>query len=74
MANAQAAAADPRENPMYGVALLKIAMELKKDPSRTFEQILGGVVDAMGFEPSDFQRYVAQNMGLLVTTAKARGY
>lgn len=67
-------AEDPAAHPLYGVALLKIAMELKKDPDRAVETVVGNVVAAMGFDGRDFSRYLTRHMGLLVATAKAKGY
>lgn len=65
---------DPREDPMFGVALLKIAMQLRKDPHADAGEIVEGIVRAMGFPPMAFRRFVEQNLALLVTTARARGY
>jgi hypothetical protein len=73
-AEAKAWVEDPSEDPMFGVALLKIAMQLKKDPAAGAEAVIAGVVAAMGFPEDAFRRYVQKNLGLLVTTARKRGY
>lgn len=73
-AEAKAWEMDPREDPMFGVALLKIAMQLKKNPAAGAGAIVEGVASAMGFPPETFRTYVEKNLGLLVTTARARGY
>lgn len=71
---AKARDGDPREDPMFGVALLKIAMQLRRNPAAGAEAVVDGVIAAMGFPPETFRRYVEKNLGLLVTMARARGY
>lgn len=67
------AAATPHD-PMYAVALLKIALELKRDPAAGVEATVERIVSAMGFPADSFRRYVEGNLALLTTTARARGY
>lgn len=69
----ETAAATPHD-PMYAVALLKIALELKRDPTAGVEATVARIVDAMGFPAESFRRYVEGNLALLTTTARARGY
>ncbi len=64
----------PAHDPMYAVALLKIALELKRDPTAGVEATVERIVRAMGFPADSFRRYVEGNLALLTTTARARGY
>jgi hypothetical protein len=62
------------ESPLYGVAMLKIAMELKKADSRGLDEILAGVLARMRIPEEEFRRFLVQNGGLLKTIAQRRGY
>jgi hypothetical protein len=53
------------QSPLFGVALLKIAMELKRDDGRELEEILTGVLRTMNLAEVEFRKYLAQNGGLL---------
>lgn len=57
-------------NPLYGVAMLKIALELKKADARPVEQLITGVLSKMGLDEAHFQRFVDANGGLLRALAQ----
>lgn len=69
---------DPGEpieaSPLYGVALLKAAMELKRRPDQQLEEILSGVLARMRIPEEEFHRYLAQNGGLLRHIAERKRY
>lgn len=62
------------ESPLYGVAMLKIAMELKKPNAAALEEIVSGVLARMHLSEEAFRRYLEQNGGLLRTIARQRKY
>ena len=61
-------------SPLYGVAMLKIAMELKKTGTRELDEILAGVLERMRIAEPDFRAFLAKNSGLLRTLAHRRRY
>jgi hypothetical protein len=68
-------AGEPIEaSPLYGVALLKAAMELKRRPDQQLEEILSGVLARMRIPEEEFHRYLAQNGGLLRNIAERKRY
>lgn len=72
--DADAADAEVVESPLYGVAMLKIAMELKKPDAKELDEILSGVLARMRIPEDEFRRYLMQNSGLLRTIAQRRKY
>ena len=60
------------QSPMYGVALLKIAMELKREPAAGLDDILRGVLERMRLDEPDFRRFLEQNGGLLRAIAQKK--
>ena len=67
----------PRElaaSPLYGVAMLKIAMELKKADARPLEELVSSVLQRMHLPEEDFRNFLAANGGLLRTIALKRRY
>lgn len=62
------------DSPLYGVAMLKIAMELKKPDAGALEDIIRGVLSKMNLSEEEFSRYLAQNGGLLKTIAQKKRY
>ncbi len=51
-------------DPLYGVALLKTALELKRRKDGTPEEILRGVLARMRLSEDDFRAWLAQQGGL----------
>jgi hypothetical protein len=61
-------------SPLYGVAMLKIAMELKKADARPVDELITGVLRRMGLPEAEFRAFLSANGGLLKTIAQKRGY
>lgn len=59
-------------SPLYGVAMLKIAMELKKAEARPLEDLIAGVLQKMRIDEGDFRGFLEANGGLLKTIAQNR--
>jgi hypothetical protein len=62
------------QSPLYGVAMLKIAMELKKADGKSLEELIAGVLARMKLPEDDFRSFLAANGGLLRTIALAKKY
>ena len=62
------------ESPLYGVAMLKIAMELKKPDASDLDQILTGVLKRMRLDENEFRTYLEANGGLLRTIAARKKF
>ena len=65
---------DVEASPLYGVAMLKIAMELKKSPTSTLDDILKGVLESMALPEEAFREFLSQNGGLLRSIAARKRY
>ncbi len=61
-------------SPLYGVAMLKIAMELKKADARPVDELITGVLKRMNLPEDDFRAFLSMNGGLLKTIAQKRRY
>ncbi|MBL8918527.1 MAG: hypothetical protein JNJ54_06670 [Myxococcaceae bacterium] len=61
-------------SPLFGVAMLKIAMELKKADARPLDELVSGVLRRMNLPESEFRAFLESNGGLLRTIAARRGY
>ena len=61
-------------SPLYGVAMLKIAMELKKADAKPLDELISGVLTRMNLPEGAFRAYLAANNGLLRTIASKRGF
>lgn len=61
-------------SPLFGVAMLKIAMELKKADPRPLDELVSGVLRRMNLPESEFRAFLESNGGLLRTIATKRGY
>jgi len=59
-------------SPLYGVAMLKIAMELKKADARPVDELITGVLTRMRLNENDFRRFLESNGGLLRAIAQKR--
>ena len=72
---AQQAESVPNElvaSPLYGVAMLKIAMELKKADARPVDELIHGVLSRMRLDEGEFRRFLESNGGLLRAIAQKR--
>jgi hypothetical protein len=61
-------------SPLYGVAMLKIAMELKKADAKPLDELITGVLSKMRLPEDDFRSFLAANGGLLRTIALRKKY
>jgi hypothetical protein len=61
-------------SPLYGVAMLKIAMELKKADARPLDELVRSVLQRMHLPEEDFRQFLVSNGGLLRTIALKKGY
>ncbi len=61
-------------SPLYGVAMLKIAMELKKADAKPLDELISGVLARMNLHEGEFRAYLSANSGLLRTIASKRAY
>jgi hypothetical protein len=59
-------------SPLYGVAMLKIAMELKKADARPVDELIHGVLSKMRLDEGEFRRFLEANGGLLRAIAQKR--
>lgn len=59
-------------SPLYGVAMLKIAMELKKADARPVDELITGVLTRMRLDEGEFRRFLESNGGLLRAIAQKR--
>jgi hypothetical protein len=59
-------------SPLYGVAMLKIAMELKKADARPVDELIHGVLTRMRLDEGEFRRFLDANGGLLRAIAQKR--
>jgi len=66
--------AEVAHSPLYGVAMLKIAMELKKADARPLEELVSGVLARMRLDEGAFRAFLELNGGLLRTIAQRRRY
>lgn len=77
-AKAETAAAEAPEavtaSPLYGVAMLKIAMELKKAEPAPLDALITGVLKTMRLDERTFRNYLEANGGLLRSIAQKRSY
>ena len=58
---------------LWPIALLRIAFELKRPGSPGLPEIIDGVVKRMGIEKDAFERYLAENLGVIERQARERG-
>lgn len=61
-------------SPLFGVAMLRIAMELKKADDRPLDELISGVLSRMKLDEAEFRSYLERNGGLLRTIAQKRKY
>lgn len=69
---AESVPAELSASPLYGVAMLKIAMELKKADARPVDELITGVLTRMRLDETEFRRFLDANGGLLRAIAQRR--
>jgi hypothetical protein len=62
------------DDDLYAVAMLKVAMELKRGPARGFEAIFEETLKALDVDRDSFRAYLGRHMDKLMQTARKRGY
>ncbi len=62
------------DDPLCAVAMLRVAVEMKKPDARGLDEIIDGVLERMRLDREAFRRFLAENGQLLRATATARGY
>jgi hypothetical protein len=60
------------ENPLYGVAMLKVAFELKRHPQADLDTVLRQVLQRMNLPEEPFRRFLAHNGGMLQAIAERK--
>jgi hypothetical protein len=73
-ADLEQAAVAAEASPRFGVAMLKIAMELKKATPGSLEALISGVLARMQLDEAEFRAYLEANGGLLKAIARRRKY
>ena len=71
-AHTEVVPAELSASPLYGVAMLKIAMELKKADARPVDELIHGVLTKMRLDEGEFRRVLEANGGLLRAIAQKR--
>ena len=62
------------DDDLYAVAMLKVAMELKRGDAQGFEDIFEKTLKAMDIDRDRFKKYLSRHMDQLVTTARTKGF
>ena len=62
------------DDPLCAVAMLRVAVEMKKPDARGLDEIIDGVLERMRLDREAFRRFLAENGQLLRASAAARGY
>jgi hypothetical protein len=57
---------------MYQAGLLRIALRMRNEKDKEFEQILADVTRSLRLDPESFRAYVMANMQVLMAEAKQR--
>lgn len=61
--------AESSSDPLFAVALLRIALELKKSPDASLDALTSQVAARMKLDEGVFRRFLEGNLGLLKATA-----
>ncbi len=64
----------PGAEALWPIAMLRIAMELKRPGSPGLEQIIEGVAQRMGIDKAAFEKFLSENLGVLEQQARDKGY
>lgn len=59
------------EAPLFGVAMLKIALQLKREPARPLDALIREVLTRMKLDETAFRAFLDTNGGLLKLVARA---
>ncbi len=61
------------DSALWSIAMLRIAVELKRPGAPDVEEIVAGVVARMGIPQADFKKYLAEHLSLLQKAVQDRG-
>jgi hypothetical protein len=64
----------PPPDALWSIAMLRIAMELKRPNAPGLDEIIGGVVERMRLPREQFERYLSENFSALQELAKNKGF
>ncbi len=63
-----------KQERLHQAALLKIAMKMRREEMRGFEEIFAEILREMELGEEEFRRYVNDHLKQLMATVKKRGY
>jgi hypothetical protein len=59
-------------DPLYGVALLKMAFELKRSPQGSLEDVMRGVLERLRIDEDAFRAFLSEQGGMLALLGRKR--
>lgn len=62
------------DDDLYAVAMLKVAMELKRENTKGFEDVFEETLAALDVDRQAFRSYLTRHMDKLLKTARKRNY
>jgi CRISPR/Cas system CSM-associated protein Csm2 small subunit len=63
-----------KQERMHQAALLKIAMKMRREQMKGFEEIFSEILKEMDLDENEFRKYINTHMQSLMATVKKRGY
>ncbi len=63
-----------KQERMHQAALLKIAMKMRREQLKGFEEIFSEILKEMELDETEFRHYVTTHLQALMATVKKRGY
>ncbi len=63
-----------KQERMHQAALLKIAIKMRRNDVKGFEEIFAEILEDMDLDQDEFRVYVNSHMQALIATVKTRGY
>jgi hypothetical protein len=63
-----------KQERMHQAALLKIAMKMRREQLKGFEEIFSEILKEMDLDEDEFRHYVNSHLQALMATVKKRGY
>lgn len=65
---------EAKQERMYQAALLRLAIKMRKQEPRGFEDLFREILKDMELDEDEFRHYLNAHMQALMATVKARGY
>ena len=69
---AEQGSGDGEREALYAVAMLRIALELKKSPAPSLDELINATAARMRLEAPDLRAYLSRHLGLVGAGAPAR--